>query len=55
MAKPLKHTIKRSPNDELRWVAHEVIIKLWEAKDRTAINLLKMHCDNALKALPDPL
>ena len=55
MPKKPKSTVKVSPNNDLRCIAHEIIIILLKAKDRTAINLLRMHCDKALKTLPDPL
>lgn len=40
-----------SEANELRNVAHEIIIKLWKAKQTTHLDLLKAHCQSAIEEI----
>lgn len=40
--------------NQLRCVAHEIILRLLNAKHIEEIRLLKMHCDRAIEVLDPP-
>lgn len=40
-----------SEANELRSVAHEIIIKLWKAKQTTHLDLLLTHCQSAIEEI----
>lgn len=46
-------TVSREEANRLRCLAHEIIIKLMNAKHQAALNLLRKHCEAALEKLED--
>lgn len=44
----------RKEANQLRIIAHEIIIKLKEAGNQACVSLLRQHCEAALRDMPRP-
>lgn len=44
----------RKEANQMRCIAHEIIIKLKESGNQTCVSLLRQHCEAALRDMPPP-